>query len=61
MERGTREAMVTIAGYVLITVAVLVALAVVGLDFSNLAIIAGALSVGIGFGCRMSLIISCPD
>jgi len=52
MERGTREAMVTIAGYVLITVAVLVALAVVGLDFSNLAIIAGALSVGIGFGLQ---------
>lgn len=52
MERGAREAMVTITGYVLLTIAVLVSLAVAGLDFSNLAIIAGALSVGIGFGLQ---------
>jgi small-conductance mechanosensitive channel len=52
MERGAREALVTISGYVLITLAILVGLGISGVDFSNLAIIAGALSVGIGFGLQ---------
>ncbi|VAW79784.1 Potassium efflux system KefA protein / Small-conductance mechanosensitive channel [hydrothermal vent metagenome] len=52
MERGAREALVTVSGYVLIATAILVALGVSGVDFSNLAIIAGALSVGIGFGLQ---------
>lgn len=52
MERGAREALVTISGYLLITVAILVGLGISGVDFSNLAIIAGALSVGIGFGLQ---------
>jgi len=52
MERGAREALVTVSGYVLITAAILVGLGISGVDFSNLAIIAGALSVGIGFGLQ---------
>lgn len=52
MERGTREALVTISGYVGVALAVLIALGVAGVQFTNLAIIAGALSVGIGFGLQ---------
>jgi small-conductance mechanosensitive channel len=52
MERGAREAIVTMSGYVGIAVAIIVALGIAGLDFSNLALIAGALSVGIGFGLQ---------
>jgi len=52
IERGGREAIVTITGYVMFLVAVLVALSVAGFDFSNIAIIFGALSVGIGFGLQ---------
>jgi len=52
MERGGREAVVTITGYVMFVLAALVALSVAGFNFSNIAIIAGALSVGIGFGLQ---------
>lgn len=52
MERGTRDALITITGYVGVVIAVLVALSVAGIEFSNIALIAGALSVGIGFGLQ---------
>lgn len=52
MERGSREALVTISGYTGMAVALLIALAVAGVKFTSLAIIAGALSVGIGFGLQ---------
>ncbi len=52
MERGSREALVTISGYLGVAIAILVALSVAGVQFTNLAIIAGALSVGIGFGLQ---------
>ena len=52
MERGTREAMTTITGYVGVLIAIVVALAMAGIEFANLALIAGALSVGIGFGLQ---------
>ncbi len=52
MERGAREALVTITGYVSLVVGLLVALSVAGVNLTNLAIIAGALSVGIGFGLQ---------
>ncbi len=52
MERGTREAMTTIAGYVGVLIAIVVSLAMAGIEFANLALIAGALSVGIGFGLQ---------
>jgi small-conductance mechanosensitive channel len=52
MDRGAREATVTIMGYVGVALAFVIALAVAGFEFTNLAIIAGALSVGIGFGLQ---------
>jgi len=52
MDRGGREAMVTITGYIMFVIATLVALSVAGFDFSKIALIAGALSVGIGFGLQ---------
>lgn len=52
MERGAREAMITMTGYAGILLAVVVALGMAGIDFANIALIAGALSVGIGFGLQ---------
>lgn len=52
MQPSAREALVTSFGYVAVGIAVIVALTVAGISFSNLAIIAGALSVGIGFGLQ---------
>ena len=52
MERGSREALVTVTGYSGVLVGILVALGVAGIEFTNIAIIAGALSVGIGFGLQ---------
>jgi small-conductance mechanosensitive channel len=52
MEPSARDALVTSFGYVAIGISVIVALSVAGISFSNLAIIAGALSVGIGFGLQ---------
>jgi small-conductance mechanosensitive channel len=52
IERGAQEAIVTISGYVGIIVAAIIGLSLAGFSFTNLAIIAGALSVGIGFGLQ---------
>ncbi len=52
IERGARESISTVSNYAGIGIAVVIALAVAGLDFSKLAIVAGALSVGIGFGLQ---------
>jgi len=52
MERGAREAVATSFGYAGIAAVILLSLSMAGIDFSNLAIIAGALSVGIGFGLQ---------
>ncbi len=52
LSRGAREAIQTLVGYALAAVAVLWALSVAGVNFQNLAIVAGALSVGIGFGLQ---------
>ncbi|MDH5425490.1 MAG: mechanosensitive ion channel [Gammaproteobacteria bacterium] len=52
IERGSREAIVSISGYTGVILSVLVSLGIAGVDFSNLAIIAGALSLGIGFGLQ---------
>ena len=50
--RGARQSFITLLAYVLITIGFLVSLSAAGLDLSNIAIIAGALSVGIGFGLQ---------
>ena len=52
LSKGAREATTTISGYAGIVLAVLIGLSVAGIEFKNLAIIAGALSVGIGFGLQ---------
>ncbi len=50
--RGARQSFITLLSYVVITIGFLVSLSATGLDLSNIAIIAGALSVGIGFGLQ---------
>ncbi len=49
---GARESLATILSYVGFVLSIVAALSYVGMDVSNLALIAGALSVGIGFGLQ---------
>lgn len=51
-EQGARSAIATVVGYAGIVFAAIIAFSYTGLDFSNVAIIAGALGVGIGFGLQ---------
>ncbi len=52
VEASVRNTVHSITGYVGYSIAILTALGTLGINMSNLAIVAGALSVGIGFGLQ---------
>ena len=52
VNRGSQQALAAIVGYVGFSIVLLFALLIAGVNFAGLAIIAGALSVGIGFGLQ---------
>jgi len=52
LEPGVRHSLSALIGYIGFVFAALFAISMLGLNLSNLAIIAGALSVGIGFGLQ---------
>ncbi|MEM7025599.1 MAG: mechanosensitive ion channel domain-containing protein [Pseudomonadota bacterium] len=52
LELGVRDALATGISYVGYVIAILITLAVLGLNVGNIALIFGALSVGIGFGLQ---------
>ena len=51
-DRGAREAIVTLIGYVGFVIALIVALALAEVDLTGIALISGALALGIGFGMQ---------
>ncbi|MEM1437522.1 MAG: mechanosensitive ion channel domain-containing protein [Pseudomonadota bacterium] len=52
MDRGARDAIVTLSGYIGFVVAVLIALNAAEINLAGLAIVGGALALGIGFGLQ---------
>ena len=52
MERGAREALITLFGYVAFFIALLVGLTQAGVDLSGLVFVSTALALGIGFGMQ---------
>ena len=52
INQGSSDAIIKIINYIGITLAIILALSTLGVNLTNLAVIAGALSVGIGFGLQ---------
>ena len=52
MQRGVRISMARLVHYAVVLIGGIVTLSVLGFDFTNMAIIGGALGVGIGFGMQ---------
>ena len=52
LDAGARQSVVALTSYTIVGIAIMLALSMAGLDFQNIAIVAGALSVGIGFGLQ---------
>jgi small-conductance mechanosensitive channel len=52
LERGARDALVTLFGYVGFILAVIISLSMAGVDLGGIAIVSGALALGIGFGMQ---------
>jgi small-conductance mechanosensitive channel len=52
VDAGVRNSIRTVVGYAGIALAVLVGVSAAGIDLSNLALVAGGLSLGIGFGLQ---------
>ena len=52
LDPGIQNSLTTLIGYVGLVIAAVIGLGLLGVDLTNLALIAGALSVGIGFGLQ---------
>jgi small-conductance mechanosensitive channel len=52
LERGARDALVTLFGYVGFVIAVIIGLSLAGVDLVGLTVVSGALALGIGFGMQ---------
>ena len=52
VDPGVQNSLITLVGYAGLVVALFASISAIGFDLSNLALIAGALSVGIGFGLQ---------
>jgi len=52
LDKGTQQSIITAIGYLGFIVAAIASVSALGLTMTNLAIVAGALSVGIGFGLQ---------
>jgi potassium-dependent mechanosensitive channel len=53
LERGSQEAIARVIGYGLAAVGMAIVLQSVGIDLSSLAVIAGVLGIGVGFGLQL--------